>query len=349
MAGMRKAGIVSIAGIAVVVLLGLLGLTLWGCGNEDSGTPESAETGPEAVSLQLQWVTQAQFAGYYMALEKGWYLEEGIDLTIHPGGPDIVPVDLVAAGTRDFGTTLLADLAAKIGAGKPVISIAQIQQNNGLRMLTRRSSGIRTPEDFMGKRVGVWLGGWEVQFNALLALKKISPGQMDVVSQGFSMGPFIEGRLDVASAMLYNEYHMVLDSGIAPEELVVFDFDAFGLGFPGDVLFVSRSVTEARPDLCRKMVRASLRGWRHALDHQAEAVQAVLDHDRSGIATLAHQQKMMAEVAKLVRGEGSTPMGQLDVGTLEQLLLLLETHQILPAPVPAVKIFDPQFISNSGT
>ena len=110
----------------------------------------------EPVSLQLQWVTQAQFAGYYVALDKGWYHEEGIDLTIEPGGPDVTPTELVSAGTHDFGTSLLADLVVTIKKGKPLISLAQIQQTNGLLLIAHKSSGIEQPTDFVDKRVGVW-------------------------------------------------------------------------------------------------------------------------------------------------------------------------------------------------
>ncbi|HSJ56709.1 MAG TPA: ABC transporter substrate-binding protein, partial [Anaerolineae bacterium] len=150
-----------LAAVSLVICIALLPA----CGQEPAPTARP----PDAVSLQLQWVTQAQFAGYYVALDKGWYLEEGIDLTIQPGGPDLVPMDLVAAGTHDFGTGLLADLIVAVQGGKPVVSIAQIQQTNGLLLLAHKSSGIEGPADFTGKRVGVWLGGWEAQFDALMA------------------------------------------------------------------------------------------------------------------------------------------------------------------------------------
>ena len=148
----------------------LLGLVLCialllACGPE----PTPTEPPVEAVSLQLQWVTQAQFAGYYVALDKGWYREEGIDLTINPGGPDLVPLDLVTAGTHDFGTVLLADLIVAVQDGKPLVSIAQFQQSNGLLLLAHKSSDIEGPADFVGKRVGGWLGGGVAQFDAPLA------------------------------------------------------------------------------------------------------------------------------------------------------------------------------------
>jgi NitT/TauT family transport system substrate-binding protein len=254
----------------------------------------------EPVSLQLQWVTQAQFAGYYVALDKGWYREEGIDLTIKPGGPDLVPADLVTAGTHDFATTLLADLIVAIQEGKPVISIAQIQQMNGLLLVAKKSSGIERPEDFVGKRVGVWLGAWEAQFNALMAKEGIDSQDFELVSQGWSMDPFLEEDLDVASAMIYNEYHVVLESGMKPEDLNIIDYADYGLDFPGDVLFTSRQMAEQNPDLCVRMLRASLRGWQYAIDHPEETVDIVLKYDESGVQTREHQLSMMNEIARLV-------------------------------------------------
>lgn len=298
----------------------------------------------QKVSLQLQWVTQAQFAGYYVAKEKGWYRQEGLEVTIHPGGPDIVPVDLVAAGSRSFGTTLLADLAVSINKGKPVISIAQIQQNNGLRLLARKNSGISSPKDFIGKKVGVWLGGWEVQFNALLAQKNIPEENVKIVSQGFSMEPFLTGRLDVASAMIYNEYYMVLAAGLSEEELIIIDYEDYGLGFPGDVLFTSMEMKNNTPDLCLKMVRASMKGWQYAMEHQQEAAQIVVNSDRSGVAKQDHQIKMMEAIAMLVKGDGNDKTGDLQKEELSKMVRLLMDYNVLTSVVPPEKIFTPQFI-----
>ncbi len=319
--------------------------SLMAAGCDQAVEPEATEVSEKQlrpVSLQLQWVTQCQFAGYFLALEKGWYEDANIDLTIHPGGPDIVPIDLVASGTRDFGTTLLADLALSIQKGKPAIGIAQIQQDNGLRLLAKVSSGIQGPRDFIGKKIGVWLGGWEVQFNALMALEGIKPDQVNVISQGFSMSPFLEDRLDVASAMIYNEYNMVLSRGIKPDQLVVIDFGDYGLGFPGDVLFTSNTMVNADPELCQKMVNISLKGWQYALDHQDEAVAVVLKHDRSGVAQEAHQKKMMAEIAKLI--PGSFPLGRIKKDTISKMIDMLVRQKVMDNAVSQDLVFTDRFV-----
>lgn len=296
----------------------------------------------DKVSLQLQWVTQAQFAGYYVALDKGWYQEEGIDLTINPGGPDLVPVDLVSSGRHDFGTSLMADLVVAVQRGSPVVSIAQIQQENGLVLIAKKSSGIAEPKDFVGKSVGVWLGGWEAQFDALVAKEGIAAEDFELVSQGWSMDPFLEGGLDVASAMIYNEYHVVLESGVKPEDLNIIDYADYGLDFPGDLLFTHRQTAEQNPDLCTRMVRASLRGWQYAVEHPEEAADIVLKYDESGVQTRKHQLSMMDEIARLVQVSGHQ-LGHTDQTSLERVINTLLKFKVLDGPVQSKDVYTNRF------
>lgn len=312
----------------ILSVLLIAAFMLSACASE--AAPETAA--PTPVTLQLQWVTQAQFAGYYVALEKGWYAEEGIDLTIIPGGPDQAPVDLVVSGTRDFGTALLADLTIAVQEGKPVLGIAQIHQSNGLLLVSKASSGIQTPKDLRGKRVGVWLGSWEAQFDALMAQQGISSQDFSLVPQGYSMTPFLNDELDVASAMSYNEYYTILENGIRPEELDVIDYADFGLDFPGDTLFTSRAQVEQDPDLCVRMVRASLRGWQYAIEHPEEAADIILKYDQTGVQTRAHQLPMMTEIAKLVLPAGSQ-LGRSDDAVVQKTIDTLLQFNILKGSV----------------
>ncbi|MBN1261847.1 MAG: ABC transporter substrate-binding protein [Anaerolineae bacterium] len=308
---------------------------LLGCNAGPDVTPAPAT---DSVTLQLQWVTQAQFAGYYVALEKGWFAEVGIDLTILPGGPDISPVERVALGTAEFGTALLSDLAVQIQEGRPLISIAQIQQKNGLMLVTRTDSGITSPSDFVGKRVGVWLGSWEAQFNALLAQAGLSQQDFDLVSQGYSMDTFLSGDLDVASAMVYNEYQTVLESGVPAGDLRLIDYADFGLDFPGDTLFTRRDLWESNPDLCRRMLAASLRGWEYAVAYPSEAADIVLRYDASGVQTREHQLAMMREIANLVQ-VSVRPLGYTDRGDVLRMVDNLATFGILPERLEPEEIF----------
>lgn len=319
----------------IVIVTALL---LAGC----SGSNTPPAPAPIPVTLQLQWVTQAQFAGYYVALDKGWYKEEGIDLTIIPGGPDQNPINLVSSGTRDFGTALLADLTVAVQNNNTVIGIAQIQQQNGLLLLAKKSSGIQTPQDFKGKKVGVWLGNWQAQFDALMAQQGIAPDEFSLIAQGYSMTAFLNDELDVASAMIYNEYYTVLESGISKDNLNIIDYADYGLDFPGDTLFTSKTIATQNPDLCRGMVRASLRGWLYAIEHPEEAVDIVLKYDQTGIQTRGHQMSMMTEMAKLVQLEGRQ-LGRSDEAVLQRMINTLLEFGILKEAVLPLDVMTNEF------
>jgi len=322
------------------ILIALLFIFLSGCTTDaETSLPDEVE----AVTLQLQWITQAQFAGYYVALDKGWYREEGIDLTIEPGSPDLSSTDAVETGVADFGTSLLANIIADIQGGKPLVSIGQIQQTNGLLLLAKKSSGIQGPQDFVGHRVGVWLGSWESQFQALIARENIAPQDFELVSQGFSMDPFINDELDVASAMIYNEYHVVLESGVKAEDLNIIDYADYGLDFPGDVLFTSRELTEKKPDLALGMLRASLAGWQYAVEHPEEAADIVLKYDKTGLQTRDHQLAMMNEIAKLVQAP-VRPLGYTDRADVRRTIDTLFSYGVLSERVEPEDVFTNQFL-----
>jgi NitT/TauT family transport system substrate-binding protein len=318
----------SIRSIGVtLVCIGLLAA----CAGKTSVPAQQSQT---PVTLNLQWFPQAQFAGYYVALDKGWYSEVGIDLNIRPGGPDISTINLVRNGSAQFGTSLLADIIVAIEKKNDLISIAQIQQTNGLLLIARKDSGIKGPKDFAGKKVGIWLGNWEAQFDALIAKEGITPNDFTLISQGFSMDAFIDGKLDVASAMIYNEYYTVVESGLKPEDITIINYTDYGLGFPGDVLFTSTQIAKDNPDLCVRMLRASLRGWQYAIVHPEEAADIVLKYDPSKTQTRQHQITMMYEVAKLVQ-VNIKPIGYTDYADVRRAIDTLYTYKVLttqPSP-----------------
>ena len=314
----------------------VLSTLLAACGG--NGATVTQEAAPTPVTLQLQWVTQAQFAGYYVALDKGWYSEEGIELTIRPGGPDISPIDSVRTGAAEFGTGLLADIIVASQQTNDITSIAQIQQTNGLLLIAKKDSGITNPKDFTGKKVGVWLGNWEAQFDALIEKEGIKANDFTLVSQGFSMEPFIHGDLDVASAMIYNEYYAVLESGIKAEDLTIINYADYGLDFPGDTLFTSKKNIQDNPDLCVRLLRASLRGWQYAIDHPEEATDIVLKYDKSGVQTREHQLSMMQEIIKLVKVD-LRPLGYTDRNDVRRVIDTLFSYKVLNAQIDPDAIF----------
>ncbi len=309
------------------------------CAGKQTNTP-TIKT--DDITLQLQWVTQAQFAGYYVALEKGWYKEENINLTIRPGGPDISPINSVRSGAAQFGTSLLADVLVAAQSTNDLVSIAQIQQTNGLLLIAKKESGIRAPKDFEGKKVGIWLGNWEAQFDALIAKEGIDPGKFTLVAQGFSMDAFLNGELDVASAMIYNEYNTVIENGYKPGDINIINYADYGLDFPGDVLFTSKKLAEENPDLMIRMLRASLRGWEYAVQNHEEAADIVLKYDNTGIQNREHQIAMIREIAKLVQA-GIHPIGYTDRADIARVINELFTYNILKTQMEPDTVFTNEF------
>ncbi|WP_170393666.1 ABC transporter substrate-binding protein [Ruegeria arenilitoris] len=280
----------------------------------------------DEVTLQLKWVGQAQFAGYFVAEAKGFYDEEGLDVTIKPGGPDIAPEQVIAGGGADVITTWMAAGLAARERGVPLVNIAQPFKTGGLQVNCLKSTGVESPDDFPGRTMGVWFFGNEYPFYAWMASLGIETDGADengvtVLKQAFSADPLIQGQADCISTMTYNEYRQILQAGITPEELVTFNYLQMGFGMLEDGLYVLQENLDD-PEFADKMVRfvrASMKGWEYAAEHQEEAAEIVLDFDASGAQELDHQIYMMGEVAKLIEGSD----GALDPADYEQTVKTL--------------------------
>ena len=268
----------------------------------------------DAVTLQLKWVTQAQFAGYYAALEQGYYEEENLDVTILPGGPDIAPAQVLAGGGADVMVDWLPSALAAREGGLPIVNIAQPFASSGLMLTCWKDTGITGPEDFKGRTIGVWFFGNEYPFLSWMSQEGISteggPDGVTVLKQGFNVDPLLQRQADCISTMTYNEYNQVLESGVTPEELVTFKYEEMGVATLEDGLYVLEDNLDdpAFADRMVRFVRASMRGWEWAAANPEEMAQIVIDNDETGAQTLDHQFSMVTEIAKLT--EGST--GELD-------------------------------------
>ncbi|WP_299745839.1 ABC transporter substrate-binding protein [uncultured Tateyamaria sp.] len=278
------------------------------------------------VTLQLKWVTQAQFAGYYVALEKGFYGEEDLNVTIKPGGPDIAPEQVIVGGGADVITTWMAAGLAARERGVPLVNIAQPFKTGGLQVNCLKSTGIEGPEDFPGRTMGVWFFGNEYPFYAWMASLGIETDGADengvtVLKQAFSADPLINGQADCISTMTYNEYRQILQAGISADELVTFNYLEMGFGMMEDGLYVLEEnlADPAFEDKMVRFVRASMQGWKYAEENPEEAAEIILEYDETGAQTLDHQIYMMGEVAKLTAGSN----GALDPTDYEQTVQTL--------------------------
>jgi NitT/TauT family transport system substrate-binding protein len=274
----------------------------------------------DSVTLQLKWVTQGQFAGYYVAQAKGFYEEEGLTVEIKPGGPDIAPEQVIAGGGADVITTWMAAGLAARERGVALVNIAQPFKNSGLLLTCRKDEGVQTTADFPGKTLGVWFFGNEYPFYAWMAKLGLSTEGgatgVEVLKQAFNVDPLIQKQAACISTMTYNEYGQVLKAGLTPEELTVFNYRDEGVGMLEDGLYALEDKL-ADPAFVAKMtkfVRASMKGWEYARANPEEAAQIVVDNDSTGAMTLEDQIYQVSEINKLT--EGST--GVLDEADYQQ-------------------------------
>jgi len=296
----------------IAAVLGALVLGLAACGGaEDAAAPAATGEAPQQtakVTLQLKWVTQAQFAGYYAALEQGYYEDEGLDVTIKPGGPDIVPEQVVLGRQAEFGIDWLDNLLATRDQGGEIVNIAQVFARSGMTEITWADSGLEQITDLRGKKVGVWLGGNEHKLFAALTKNGLDPQQdVQVVAQPFDMNLFLNREVDAAAAMTYNELAQVLevespDTGDLYQlsDLNVLKMSDLGTGALEDGIFVRADwiADEANQDIAVRFLKASFKGWIYCRDNPDECVQFVLDAG----PTLGegHQAWQMNEINKLI-------------------------------------------------
>jgi len=273
----------------------------------------------DEVRLQLQWVTQAQFAGYYVALENGYYEEENLDVTVLPGGPDIAPPQVLAGGGADAMLNWMPSALAAREKGLPVVNIAQPFKSSGLMLTCWKDTGITGPQDFKGKTIGVWFFGNEYPFLSWMSQEGISTDGGDdgvtVLKQGFNVDPLLQRQADCISTMTYNEYGQVLDAGVSEDELVTFKYEDMGVATLEDGIYVLEEnlADPAFKDKMVRFVRASMRGWKWAEENPMEAAMIVLDNDETGAQTESHQVRMMGEIAKLTAGsDGSLDPADFD-------------------------------------
>ncbi len=281
----------------------------------------SSALAADEVTLQLKWVTQAQFAGYYVAKDKGFYEEEDLDVTILPGGPDIAPTQVIAGGGADVTVEWMPAALAAREKGLPLVNIAQPFKSSGMMLTCWKDAGIAAPEDLKNRTLGVWFFGNEFPFMSWMSQLGIDTGGksesgVEVLKQGFNVDPLLQRQADCISTMTYNEYWQVIDAGVSPDELVTFKYEDQGVATLEDGLYVLEEnlSDEAFVDKMQRFVRASMKGWKYAEENPEEAALIVLDNDATGAQTEEHQKRMMGEIAKLTAGSN----GALDPADFER-------------------------------
>ncbi|MEM0977182.1 MAG: ABC transporter substrate-binding protein [Pseudomonadota bacterium] len=286
----------------------------------------SAAMAADDLTLQLKWVTQAQFAGYYVALENGYYEEEDLNVTINPGGPDIAPTQVLAGGGADVTVEWMPAALAAREKGLPMVNIAQPFKSSGMMLTCRKDAGVATTDDFAGKTLGVWFFGNEFPFLSWMSQLGLptdgSDAGVEVLKQGFNVDPILNGEAACVSTMTYNEYWQVIDAGLTPDDLVTFKYEDQGVATLEDGLYVLEEnlADPAFEDKMVRFVRASMKGWKWAEENPEDAAMIVLEYDETGAQTEAHQVRMMGEIAKLTAGSNGALEPEDFERTVESLL-----------------------------
>ncbi|MEO1701319.1 MAG: ABC transporter substrate-binding protein [Pseudomonadota bacterium] len=279
----------------------------------------TAAKAADELTLQLKWVTQAQFMGYYVAKDKGFYDEVDLDVTINPGGPDIAPPQVIAGGGADVIIEWMPAALAAREKGVSLVNIAQPFKRSGMMLTCRKETGIVEPADFKGKTLGVWFFGNEFPFLSWMSQLGIptegGADGVEVLKQGFNVDPLIQKQADCVSTMTYNEYWQVIDAGFTPDDLVVFNYTDQGVATLEDGIYTTEAnlADDGMADKLARFVQASMKGWEYACANQQEAAEIVLENDATGAQTENHQVRMAGEICKLIDGSDGT----LDVAAAE--------------------------------
>ncbi len=287
--------------------------------------PFAGAQAADPVTIQLKWVSQAQFAGYFVAKAKGFYKDAGLDVTIKPGGPDVAPPQVIAGGGADVVVDWMPSALASREKGVPLVNISQTFKRSGLELTCRAETGIKKPVDLKDRTVGIWYGGNEYPFLSWMSKLGYKPdgakGGVKIIKQGFNVDPLLQKQADCVSTMTYNEYWQVIDGGYKPSQLVVFKYEDEGVATLEDGLYVLEKNLKDPAFVTKmaKFVKASMKGWDYAKKNPDEAVKIILAADTTGAKTAKDQKRMMDEVSKLL-GDSD---GKLDVKDFDRTVATL--------------------------
>ncbi len=329
-----------------LILLLAVAIVAAGCAAPQGAAPAAAPGEPEvrSVSVRLQWFPQWQFAGYIVAKVKGYYEEAGLDVTINPGGPDLVSVPLVSTGADDFGSTGADTVLIARDQGIPLVALATWFQASPVAFMVHADSGIRSPLDFPGHSIGMFYGdNVETEYRAMLAATGVDRSSLREVPGDYSIAPFLARRVDIWPVYATDQPNLARREGAEISLIVARDY---GVQLMGDVLFATEQFVRQNPNTTRAFVEATLRGWEDALADPEAAVDLVLAYnpelDRDQLAFEA------AETVKLVRyGPGERCPGFSDPAVWAAQAQLLKDLAILSRPADLEAAVHGQFVAEA--
>jgi len=296
------------------------------------------------ASLRLKWLPQAGYAGFYVAQAKGYFKDEDIDLTINPGGPNLLTENLVATGADTFGLGggVESILAAR-DKNLPLVAIGMTHQITPFVFVAKKDGPVHTIEDFRGKKATAWFTGSQLVLFGMLASKGISPSELSIQPQQVSVTPFVDGQVDIAAATLYNEL-LTSQNRVGADKLRVFVPEDYGISFPRDVLLVSEKTAREKPEMVKGFLRATIKGWQDVAKDPKGAIDTVMKI--APTLERPQQEKALGEALRLMKAGHADKNGifsmDMDVYRKEHDLLL--KAKVIERPVDLAKAFDSSYL-----
>ncbi len=316
-----------------------------GCGREHStqggaGVPLAAA--PDKVSVRLLWLAQSQFAGVYIAKEKGFYRDANLDVDIQPGGPEFNPIKMLSTGTNTFAISDGIGVLQARSNGVPVVAVATIFKDTPHCFFARKSSGIKTVRDFAGKKVGIKFGtDTEYVYKAMASKAGLDRSKVKEIPIQFDMARFFSGELDVFSGYYINEPQIAKEKGIDVNVILPADVN---VPLVGDCIVTMENTIQTRPSLVARFVKATVKGWEWAAKNQAEAVKIVLKQDPRNLKPI-HEQFMLKAAVQLLRSKSAPtlPIGSIDVKAWAAMNKTLLEVKSLKRPTDVQTAYTTQF------
>jgi NitT/TauT family transport system substrate-binding protein len=292
------------------------------------------------INLRLQWFNHSQFAGYIVAKDKGFYKDLGLDVNILPGGPDLKPQVTVAAGTDDIGIAVPNQIIAAQSNGVPLTIIAQIFQDSPNRYILKKENSIANLRDLKGKKVGLWLGGDEVEFISMLKTQGMSEKDILIIPQEFSVVPFIQDQYVCSQVTTYGEMNFLALQGWTKDKLQVISPKDYNSAILGDLLFCKTDFLQKNKKTVSKFIEASIKGWKYCISNADEALNIILNTNKE--LSKEEQTLVMKSVIELITsGDAENHgIGYINPKDLENAERILYDSKQIDKRVDISKIFD---------
>jgi NitT/TauT family transport system substrate-binding protein len=344
----------TLAAAVAAIALALTACSTTPQAGDSSGGASTAPGALTPVTLQLQWFTQGQFAGYYAAIDQGFYKEQGLDVTIKEGGVDIVPQTVLAQGQADYAIAWVPKALASREQGAGITDVAQVYQRSGTRQVSFVAKNITGPAQLAGKKVGNWGFGNEFELFAGMTKAGITPGTgVTLVQQQFDMQALLSGDIDAAQAMSYNEYAQVLEANnpatgklYQPSDFNVINWNDDGTAMLQDAIWANtEKLSDAKyQDTTTKFIAASLKGWAYCRDN-VEACRDIVVKAGSKLGA-SHQLWQINEVNKLIWPSPAAGAGTIDAAAWAQTVKVARTAVNADGKTVLTKDPDAQAYSN---